>query len=89
MDIISILTTAGVGAVAGISYAFTGYAKAKDEPMDWQKFAKTGALGAVIGVGSGFTGMPFGTIETYMGTFGLTAGIENLIKAVWRRIMGK
>ena len=88
MDLISVLTKAGIDAAAGLTYAFTGYAKAKGEKMDWRKFITTGALGAMVGIGAEFTSMPFATIETYMGTFGITAAVENIIKTVWRRILG-
>jgi len=89
MDIVSIISRAGIGALAGISYGFTGYAKSKGEGMDWQKFIKTGVLGACVGVISEFIPITMAEAEIYMTTFGLTAGIENLIKAAWRRIFRK
>ena len=88
MDFITILARAGVGALAGFTYGFTGYAKSAGEEMDWLKFAKTGILGAIVGVGSEFSGLSMDTVEIYAVSMGFTAVIENALKAVWRKIFG-
>ncbi len=88
-DIATIITRAALGASAGISYAFLGFAKTKGEPMDWLRFAKTGVLGAVIGVGSEFTGLPEVSVETYLVNAGATGLVENALKALWRRVFDR
>ena len=96
MDIMTILSRMAVGAVAGATFAVSAYWKRKPDPttdersnFSWFRFSKTVVLGAFIGVGSEFTGMPMTETTAFFGTFGLTAGIENGIKIVWRRLFGK
>lgn len=96
MDLMQILSRAGVGAVAGATFAISAYWKRKPDPVtgersdfSWLRFTKTVVLGGCIGISSEFVGMPMTEMTTFFGTFGLTAGIENAVKIVWRRIFGK
>jgi len=96
MDIMQVLTRAGIGAVAGATYSVSAYWKRKPNAVtndrsdfSWLLFTKTVVLGGCVGVASEFIGMPMTETATFFGTFGLTAGIENAVKIVWRRIFGK
>jgi hypothetical protein len=89
MDLYTLLVRAATGAFAGITFAFTGIGKSPGEAVDWFKMTKTGILGAIVGIGSEFTGMPMISLQTYLLDAGVTALIENGLKALWRRVIKK
>ena len=91
-----VLHNALIGALGGASFALSGYLKSekgrfkKIEEFDSTKFLKTMMLGAIIGAVSGGTGLEYQTTVDYlvsMGIYGgLTGIIENIAKAISRRL---
>jgi len=80
-----------VGLAAGVSYAVTGYLKSlkkdgKYEEFDPYKFGQSVLVGVAVGLLSSLTGYSLPVAEQYLYSTGLVALIENVKKAVIRRI---
>ena len=82
MEIYTILS--GIGA--GVAFSLTGWAKAKGEGFDAVKFGKTIVVGAVSGLLLSLANVPYDATLTFLEAGGLTIGIENLLKALYRRL---
>lgn len=89
--VVEVLVGLVKGAIAGMGYAITGYAKSykdgEQEEFDLSKFTATTILGAVVGAVAEFSGMPIESLYDYVLTAGLIGIIENILKAVGRRLM--
>lgn len=81
-----LLTKVLVGVGSGITVALTGYAKSKGEEPDYVKAGATIVVGALVGLVNGLLGVPVNYGLDYAGNMGATVVVENLIKAVWRRV---
>lgn len=84
-----IILSAGIGALSGLFIAGAGYFKSYDENHEKEsfqadKFALTTILGAIVGGTSGITGMAPDVIVSLPMYAGITAVVENAIKAIIR-----
>jgi len=88
--VVEVLVGLVKGVIAGMGYAITGYSKAykrgKQEEFDLSKFTATAILGALVGAVAGYMGMPIETAYDYVLTAGLIGVIENILKAIGRRL---
>ena len=72
----------GIGA--GITYALTGWGKAKGEDFDWSKFLTTCSVGAIAGALAIINNMDIPT--SYAMGLAFTPIVDNLIKIFFNRI---
>ena len=77
---------AGVGA--GITFSVSSYWKKKDQEFDWGKLGATVAIGAITGVVTGLLDMPISTVNEFVVNLGAVPIVENIVKIVWRKILG-
>ena len=75
---------AGVGA--GVTLALTGFAKKEGKKFDFKKFGATVITGAGVGIIAQVGGVDMSTTYEYAMSMGIIPVVENLIKAVYRRI---
>lgn len=86
---IEVLYGIGAGISAGITYGLTSFAKKKGQPFDGKKFATTIILGAIAGATWNITGIQTEMAYNYLITLGAVPVIENLLKTVWRKLLGQ
>jgi len=87
------LVQVGVGIMSGFFVAGAGYLKSYDsvgvkEKIDGIKFLKTVILGAIVGGSASVTGMTPEAIMALPAYVGITAIVENGLKAIYRKIWG-
>jgi len=74
MDILFIL----LGIVAGLIYAFIGYAAQKD-PFSWQKFLRTMVIAVLTSLGLDLTGVTADIYTALVGPGAITIWLQKLI----------
>jgi hypothetical protein len=85
--IMAVIWAVVMGAVSGIIAACLGYAKgASLEKIDSLKFLTTVLFGAVIGGLMGYFGWDYNTAYQFFITSGLVYLVENIAKAIYRRM---
>jgi len=77
----------GIGA--GVTYSLTAWGKKKGQPFDAVKFGTTVIIGALSGLAFGISGVPFDVTTTYLANLGVVPVVENILKTVWRKVLGK
>lgn len=76
------------GAVGGLAYSLSGLAKKQTrESFEWSKMLPTIVVGGIIGAIAGLTNQDYGYVANTTGIAGLTAFIENIWKALWRKVI--
>jgi hypothetical protein len=83
MEISIILTS----ILAGITYSLTSFAKTKDEMFDFLKFGTTLAIGVGSGIIAGIFGMDVEAAYEYAIMLGIIPIVENIGKAIYRKII--
>lgn len=86
------LTTIGIAIISAIVYAVIAYAKTQGESFDELKFSATIIVGACIGIASYMSNniLTQQTMETQLVAYaGVTAIVENICKAIYRKIVKK
>lgn len=76
----------GIGA--GITLALTGFAKSSGEKFNHIRFGATIILGGIVGLGYGVANIPLDTGMSYATQVGAIILIENILKAIKRRLFG-
>ena len=75
-----------MGIIGGLAYSLSGLAKIKKrENFDWKKMLPTLTIAGIVGGIAGFTGQDFGIVESSTMAVTVTAVVENLYKAVYRK----
>lgn len=85
MDVATIIS--GIGA--GVTYALTGWGKKEGQKFDYVKFGTTVIIGGISGLVFSLTNMPLDATMTYLTNLGIVPVTENLLKIIWRKILGK
>jgi len=85
--------TIGLGLLAGGAIGIAGYLKSYEygnnhETFNWHKFLKTGILGGIVGGLVPLTGQEADVVIVILETAGITAIVENVIKAFMRKATG-
>lgn len=79
--------TVVLAALAGLSYAMTGWAKNKGEEFDTVKFGSTILIGAISGIVMAVTQWDISVSYTFLINLGIVPIAENLIKMIRRKIL--
>jgi len=75
------------GLIGGLAYSLAGLAnKSKREKFNWKKMAPTLIVAAIIGGIAGATNQDYGVVANGAMAAGLTAVIEKIWKAIYRRL---
>jgi hypothetical protein len=76
------------GAIGGLAFSLTGLAK-KDtrESFDWKKMAPTIIVAGIVGGLAGYAGQDYGIVANSALAGGVTMLVENIWKAIWRKLM--
>lgn len=76
------------GLIGGLVYSLTGLAKSNSlEKFNWSKMVPTLIVGGVIGVVAALTNQDYGIVANLSFAAGLTAVVENIGKAVYRKAL--
>ncbi|RLI87285.1 MAG: hypothetical protein DRP01_02200 [Archaeoglobales archaeon] len=79
-----------LGAVSGAIIAFTGYLKSSTvEKFNWKKARQTIIVGAVIGGIGGYFGWTYERAEEWASNMGILVLVEQIKKAIIRRLPKK
>lgn len=81
------LITIAYAIGGGITYSLIAFGKSTGEKFDWLKFLTTVVIGVAVGIAVVVTKMDYGTASDYVVGLGIVPLIENLGKAIWRRIV--
>jgi hypothetical protein len=86
MDYLMILQ----GMAGGLAVSLAGFSKSgKKESFDWLKFGQTLIVSAIIGGIAAFTNQDYGLVANSAIAAGITGIVENLGKALFRKISEK
>lgn len=83
------LGTMMTGALAGLTYAISGFAKSEGEDLDYLRLASTCVVGALAGALASVAGSDIPSTQVYLASLGITPLVENCIKWVWRSLIPK
>ena len=76
------------GAIGGLAISVAGLMKAsKKEKFDWKKMAPTIVVAGVIGGIAGYLNQDYGVVANGALAGGVTNVVENLFKAVYRKLL--
>ncbi len=76
--------------VGAVIYGVFGYLKTTPlESWDWQKFLSTVAIGIMFGVVEVYLKVDYDAAIIIATNAGLVSIVENIIKAIWRRLEAK
>lgn len=81
--------TIGIAILTAVIYAVIGYAKSVNEDFSFSKFGATIVLGLIIGIIMYSSGIPIteaNVAEQFVAYGGLLYVVENILKALYRRI---
>ena len=74
------------GIIGGLAYSLSGLAKKESrESFSWIKMLPTIIVGGVVGIVAGFTNQDYGVVVDTAGIAGVTAFVENIWKALYRK----
>lgn len=75
------------GVLAGVMYSLSGFAKKENQDFDAGKFLTTAIVGGFAGLGMALSGVDLATSHQLVLGMGATAAIENVLKAVYRKVL--
>jgi len=73
--------------IAGLTYALSGYLKTVGEKWDWLKFFTTVVIGIVTGAVVAYSDWELDMAYNFIISLGAIAIVENILKAIWRKIV--
>ena len=75
------------GLIGGLAYSLSGLANKRErEKFQWKKMAPTIITAGVIGAIAGYLGLDYGTVANGAMAAGITAVVEKLWKAFYRKL---